>query len=67
METADSVGHQLSQCGSNDMLDVPLGALYRTRHVVKKIWLVLPTCRGTVDPGATARKSRSEAANERQV
>ena len=49
------------------MSDVPEGALYRTRHVVKKIWLVLPTCRGTVDPGATARKSRSEAANERQV
>ena len=34
MEKADSAGHQLSQCGNNDMLDVPVGALYRTGHVV---------------------------------
>ena len=34
MEKANSAGHQLSQCGNNDMLDGSLDALYRTGHVV---------------------------------
>ena len=34
METADSAGHQLSQCGYNIVADVPVGALYRAGHVV---------------------------------
>ena len=33
METADSAGHSLRQCGNDGMLDVPVGALYRAGHV----------------------------------
>ena len=34
MEKANSTRQQMSQCGNNDMLDVPVGALYRIGHVV---------------------------------